>query len=274
MPSAFEEQAAVPRIVAEDVWIRFRIQFHRQEMTLRETFVRLLDRVRRCDRRNGEYDSFWPLRGINLVVQPGEIVGVVGKNGSGKTTLLKTLAGILSPDRGRLEVRGRVGCLLSFNVGFNPALSGRENVFLNGSLLGLSQRLIRERFGHIVEMSELGEFINAPVRTYSSGMRARLGFSIAVHIDPDVLMLDEVLGVGDAAFRAKTGGILEQLRTDNKTIVIASHDMNLIRRECNRAVWLDQGQIRMEGDPNEVTLAYLQSTGAVSEPKGGLVHAH
>jgi len=257
-----------PAIVADDVCVRFLIRHHRREVTLRETFVGLLDRARL---RNGEHwrrsEEFWALQGVNLRVQPGEVVGIVGPNGSGKTTLLKTLAGILWPDRGRVAVRGKVGCLLSFGVGFNTTLSGRENVYLNGSLLGLSQKMIDQRFDRIVEMSELGEFINAPVRTYSAGMKARLGFSVAVHIDPDVLMLDEVLGVGDAAFRAKTGSILQQLQDEHKTILIASHDMALIQEKCHRALWLDKGRIRLDGLPAEVTQTYLESTKRPPAPR-------
>jgi len=256
------------------VWVSFLIRYHRREVTLRETLIRLFDRPRGRAEANGRWrEAFWALRGLNLVVHPGETVGIVGPNGSGKTTLLKTLAGILGPDRGRVTVRGRVGCLLSFGVGFNADLSGRENVYLNGSILGLARRAIDERLNGIVEMSELGDFINAPVRTYSAGMRARLGFSIAVHIDPDVLMLDEVLGVGDAAFRAKTGTILERFRRDRKTIVIASHSMDLIRDVCDRAVWLEQGQIRLEGPPAAVTEAYLASTRKPAASAGGSTHA-
>jgi ABC-type polysaccharide/polyol phosphate transport system ATPase subunit len=188
------------------------------------------------------------------------VLGIVGRNGSGKTTLLKTLGGIFGADRGRVAVRGKVGCLLSFGVGFKPNLAGRENVYLNGSLLGVSQKTIDERFDQIVEFSELGDFINAPVRTYSAGMKGRLGFSIAVHIDPDVLMLDEVLGVGDSAFREKAGTILDRLRCENRTIVIASHSLPLIREVCNRAIWLDKGTIRLEGNPTEVTKAYYQDS--------------
>jgi len=264
----------VPSIVAEDVWVRFLIRYHRQEVTLRETLVHLFERSRGGSHPNGRWrDGFWALRGISITVYPGETLGIVGSNGSGKTTLLKTLAGILGPDRGRVRVRGRVGCLLSFGVGFNATLSGRENVYLNGSILGLSRRTIDERFDRIVEMSELGEFIDAPVRTYSAGMRGRLGFSIAVHIDPDVLVLDEVLGVGDAAFRAKAGTILQHLRREQKTIVIASHDMHLIRTQCDRAIWLDQGRIRMEGAPAAVADAYLKSAERPPAPTGGTTHA-
>ncbi len=271
MPSTSDAQAIAPAIAAENVGVKFLIRYHRREVTLRETLIRLFERSRsRGDPGSRWREEFWALRGINLAVQPGETVGVIGPNGSGKTTLLKTLAGILGADQGRVAVRGRVGCLLSFGVGFNPTLSGRENVYLNGSLLGLARRTIDARMDAIVEMSELGDFISAPVRTYSAGMRGRLGFAIAVHIDPDVLMLDEVLGVGDAAFRAKTGTILERFRRERKTVVIASHSMGLIRETCDRAVWLERGTIRLEGPPDEVVQAYLKTTEALG---GGAARA-
>jgi len=271
LPSTFDAHAAAPAIAAENVGVKFLIRYHRREITLRETLIRLFERPGAGRGPGGRWrEEFWALRGVNLTVRPGETIGVIGPNGSGKTTLLKTLAGILGADQGRVAVRGRVGCLLSFGVGFNPALSGRENVYLNGSLLGLARRTIDARMDAIVAMSELGDFINAPVRTYSAGMRGRLGFAIAVHIDPDVLMLDEVLGVGDAAFRAKTGTILERFRRARKTVVIASHSMSLIRETCDRAVWLEKGTIRLEGPPEEVVRAYLEST----EAGGGAARAH
>lgn len=258
-----EATALQPSIFAQDVSVCFLIRYHRAEVTLRETFVRLLDRFA----RNGDGTSrwsqrFWALRDISFAAYPGDVVGLIGRNGSGKTTLLKTLAGILGPDRGVLNVRGRVGCLLSFGVGFNANLSGRENIFINGSILGFSQREINERLEKIIAFSELGEFIDAPVRTYSAGMKGRLGFSIAVHIDPDVLLLDEVLTVGDAAFREKAGSILDRFRSEHKTVVVANHNMNFIEQTCTKALWLDEGRVRMCGDPKEVTQAYREACGA------------
>jgi len=256
-----ERQAVEPSVVAEDVWVKFLIRYHRAEVTLRETFVRVLGILSGRGEPNGRWRQvFWALRGVSLRAGPGEVIGVIGRNGAGKSTLLKTLAGICEADRGRVRVRGKVGCLLSFGVGFNPNLSGRENVYLNGSILGLSKREIDERYADIVEFSELGKFIDAPVRTYSAGMKGRLGFSIAIHIDPDVLLLDEVLSVGDSAFRAKAGTILDRLRDDRKTIIIATHSMELVRDTCTRAVWLEDGQIRMDGDPHAVSAAYSAAT--------------
>ena len=201
--------------------------------------------------------EFWALRGITFRASPGDVIGVIGPNGSGKTTLLKTLAGILSADRGRAIVSGRIACLLNLRAGFNSHLTGRENIYLNGTMLGLRRGFINERLSQILELSELGDFIDAPVHTYSAGMLARLGFSIAIHTEPDVLLLDEVLGAGDARFRSRTGSILERYRDGRRTIVLANHSMEMIRKDCNRVVWLEAGTIRMDGSPNEVTEAYL-----------------
>lgn len=255
-----DNQTTEPSILAEDLAVRFLIRYHRSEVTIRETFVRLLDALPGNGRKNDRWrQEFWALNGVSLKVHPGETLGVIGRNGSGKTTLLKALAGILGADRGRVVVRGRVGCLLSFGVGFKANLSGRENVYLNGSILGLNRREIDERLERIIEFSELGEFMDAPVRTYSAGMRGRLGFSIAVNIDPDVLLLDEVLSVGDAGFRAKAGSILDTLRSANKTLVFASHSLGMVRQHCNRTIWLDRGRIRLAGDTQEVTAAYSEA---------------
>jgi ABC-type polysaccharide/polyol phosphate transport system ATPase subunit len=249
----------LPSICAEDLAVGFLIRYHGTEVTLRESFVRLLGRFsRNGDRQSRWSQYFWALRGVNFAAYPGDIVGLIGRNGSGKTTLLKALAGIVGADRGRVTVRGKVGCLMSFGVGFKNNLSGRENVFINGSILGLSQKEIQRRMPDIVEFAELGRFIDAPVRTYSAGMKGRLGFAIAVHIDPDVLLLDEVLAVGDAVFRAKAGSIVDRFRSEHKTVIVANHSIGLIRKVCNKAVWLDEGTIRMQGDAATVTAAYAE----------------
>ncbi|MBX3395487.1 MAG: ABC transporter ATP-binding protein [Phycisphaerae bacterium] len=245
-----------PVIVAQNAWVRFLIRFHRRQATLREGISTAL-RAGFSKGGNSLRREFWALRGIDFAAYPGDTIGVIGRNGSGKTTLLKSLAGILTPDRGRIAVKGKVGCLLSFGVGFNSQLSGRENIFLNGSILGLSEREIAQRLDQIIAFSELGEFIDAPVRTYSAGMRGRLGFSIAVNIDPDVLILDEVLTVGDDYFQKKAGSILDRFQKANKTVVIASHSMDLIRQVATRAIWIDEGRIRMSGETTPVTRAYV-----------------
>jgi len=255
----------LPTIRAVDVGVKFLIRYHRAEVTLRETFVRLIHLISFAGQRDPRWmQEFWALRNIDFEAYPGDVVGIVGRNGSGKSTLLRTLAGICEADCGHVEVRGKVGCLLSFGVGFNPNLSGRENIYLNGSVLGLRRREIDERFADIVEFCELGQFIDAPVRTYSAGMRGRLGFSIAIHIDPDVLLIDEVLSIGDSAFRAKAGSILDRFRNSNKTVVIATHSMNLVREACNKAIWLHDGEIRAAGNPEEVIAAYTASQPAAA----------
>ncbi len=250
-------------IRARDVWVKYLIRYHHTEVTLREAFVKSIQvRVRDGLGRRRWRDGIWALENVNLTVSPGEIVGLIGRNGSGKTTLLKTLAGIIGTDRGSVTIRGKLGCLLSFGVGFNPGLTGRENIYLNGSMIGIPRSEIDQCLQEIIELSDLGEFIDAPVRTYSSGMRVRLGFAVALHVAPDVLLLDEVLTVGDAAFRSKTGSILERLCNDQRTIVIASHSIGLIQELCTRAVWLDRGEVRRDGCPDEVCKAYLDDVQA------------
>lgn len=261
--------ASKPSILAQQTWVRFMIRYHRREGTIRGAVVNLFRPQTGASRPTlGRRTEFWALRDINLAVYPGQVLGLLGRNGAGKTTLLKTLAGILAPDRGRVEVRGRVGCLLSFGVGFNPNLSGRENIYLNGSVLGLSERDIDARLDEIVAFCELEEFLDAPVRTYSAGMRGRLGFSIAIHIDPDVLILDEVLTVGDDYFRAKAGSIVDRFRRSEKTVIIASHSMTLIREVCTHAAWLDRGEVRMLGAPADVTRAYVADCREQRERQG------
>lgn len=263
MPSTSEPREAPASVVADGVWVGFAIRYHAPESTLRGAFVRSLEGLARRRRQgSGNREFFWALQGISVHARPGDVVGIIGKNGSGKTTLLKTLAGIWEPDRGHVHVQGVVSCLMSFGVGFRPNLSGRENVFVNGSILGLSRRQISERLHDIIELSELGTFMDAPVRTYSAGMKGRLGFSIAVHIDPDVLLLDEVLSVGDAAFRARAGSILDRLRERQKTIFLASHNLDMVKRSCTRAIWLEKGTIRRDGAVDEVIEAYQTGTGS------------
>lgn len=255
-PAFIRRFLLAPVIIAQDAWVRFLIRFHRRQATLREGISTAL-RAGFAKGNNSMRREFWALQGIDFAAYPGETIGVIGRNGSGKTTLLKALAGILTPDRGRVAVTGKVGCLLSFGVGFNAQLSGRENIYLNGSILGLPEREIAQRLDQIIAFSELGEFIDAPVRTYSAGMRGRLGFSIAVNIDPDVLILDEVLTVGDDYFQKKAGSILDRFQKANKTVVIASHSMDLIRQVATRAIWIDEGRIRMSGETTPVTRAYV-----------------
>ncbi len=196
--------------------------------------------------------EFWALDGIDLEVARGENVGFLGVNGSGKSTMLRLITGIFPPDAGRIEVRGQVGALIAVGVGFHPHLTGRENIFLNGAILGMSQRELRERLDEIVAFAEIGDFIDAPVSTYSSGMTVRLGFSVAIHRQPTIMLVDEVLAVGDLAFQLKCQKKLADYRRSGGTFVIVSHNMQMIRNTCDRVIWLDGGRIVEQGEVHQV----------------------
>ena len=228
---------------------RFRL-FHERHQSLKQSLL---------NRRRSQHEDFWALRDISFDVHEGETFGIVGHNGSGKSTMLKCLTGILQPDGGTVAVDGTVSALLELGAGFHPELSGRENVFLNAAILGLSRRQVHERYDEIVEFSGLEQFIDTPVKNYSSGMFVRLGFAVAVNVDPDVLIIDEVLAVGDAEFQAKCGDKIAEYRDRQKTIVLVTHSMDDVNRLCNRAAWIDHGQLRMIGSPNEITDSYLDT---------------
>jgi ABC-type polysaccharide/polyol phosphate transport system ATPase subunit len=200
---------------------------------------------------------FWALDDISLSISKGESVGIIGPNGSGKSTLLRIMGRIAPPTRGRVTVRGRVSTLLELGSGFHPQITGRENAVLNAVLLGLNLREARERMPEIIEFSELGDFIDQPMRTYSSGMYVRLGFSVAVHVRPEILLVDEVLAVGDAEFQSKCFAHIEKLREENVTIVVVSHDLWSVARFCDRVVLLTQGRVAMDGAPQPVIHEYL-----------------
>jgi lipopolysaccharide transport system ATP-binding protein len=203
-----------------------------------------------------EDQSFWALRAVSFTIREGERVGIIGRNGAGKSTLLKILSRVVPPSEGRAEIRGRVASLLEVGTGFNPRLSGRENIYLNGALLGLSRKQVDARLDEIIAFAEIGRFIEEPVKNYSTGMRARLGFAVAAHIDPDVLMLDEVLSVGDAAFQAKCLQRVGELTDAERTLLFVSHSVPAVRRFCDRCIWLDRGEVVMDGSAVEVTEAY------------------
>ena len=202
-------------------------------------------------------ETFQALKGVSFEVPPGQTLGVIGRNGSGKSTALKLVAGITKPTRGSVNVRGRISALIELGAGFHPEISGRENVFINGMMLGLSRREIQRRFDEIVEFAELAEFIDAPVKTYSSGMYMRLGFAVAIHVDPDVLLVDEVLAVGDEGFTHKCLDKFAEFKRRNKTILLVTHSLGLVERFCDTALWLDAGEKRGEGDPTRVVGAYV-----------------
>ena len=200
----------------------------------------------------------WALRDVSVEVQEGEPLGIIGNNGAGKSTLLKLLSRITAPTSGEISIRGRLSALIEVGSGFHPELTGRENIFLNGLMLGMTRSEITRKVDSIVDFAGVPEYIDVPVKRYSSGMYVRLGFSIAAHLDPDILLLDEVLAVGDIVFQAKCLDLIGQLREDGRTIVLISHDLGAIQRLCNRAILLNQGQIIMTGDPVDVVGHYQQ----------------
>ena len=202
-------------------------------------------------------EDFWALRDVSLDVRQGETFGLIGENGSGKSTMLKCLTRILSPDEGRIEVKGKVSALLELGAGFHPELSGRENVFLNGAILGLPQSELRSRFDEIVDFAGIGGFIDEPVKNYSSGMYVRLGFSVAINVDPDVLFVDEVLAVGDENFQRKCNDKFNELRAAGKTIVLVSHSMGAVESLCDRVAWFSHGNLMASGTPREVVESYM-----------------
>ncbi len=203
--------------------------------------------------RKGE---FWALNNIDFEVKKGEKIGFLGENGSGKSTLLRLINGIFPPDKGKIQVRGNIGALIAVGVGFHPHLSGRENIYLNGIILGMTRKEIDKKLKTIIDFAEIGDFIEAPVSTYSSGMRVKLGFSVAVHTDPDIMLVDEVLSVGDLAFQLKCLKKLSEYRQKGGTFILVSHNMQTIRNTCERVIWLDHGVIKMDGDTNRVCDLY------------------
>lgn len=221
--------------------------------------VRTLRNVGVCfQQRSGLFrlSPFWALRDVSFDLFPGEVLGVIGRNGAGKTTLLRLLADIIKPDRGELQNNGTQATLLSLQIGFVPHLNGRENAMMSGLLLGLRRSVIQSRMDDIIRFAQLEKFIDQPIRNYSTGMRARLGFSVALQLNPDIFLIDEVLGVGDAEFKKKSSeAMLEKFGSD-RTIVLVSHDLAMIRRLCNRVVWIEHGATQLGGSPEEVIRAY------------------
>lgn len=205
-----------------------------------------------------KYENRQVLRGISFEVKKGEAIGLIGHNGCGKSTTLKLLTKIMYPDSGSIEMKGRVSSLIELGAGFHPDMSGRENIYINASIFGLSKKEIDERLDDIIAFSELEEFIDNPVRTYSSGMYMRLAFSVAINVDADILLIDEILSVGDASFQAKCFNKLREIKANGATIVIVSHSLNQVEEFCERSIWIDEGLIREEGIPREVHLDYIE----------------
>ncbi len=233
----------------------------RSYVTLRETLTALASAP---FRRSGREDSssqemFWALRGVNFEVNPGEVIGIIGRNGAGKSTLLKLLSRITEPTTGRIELYGRIGSLLEVGTGFHPELTGRENIFLNGSIMGMRREEIERKFEEIVAFAEVSRFLDTAVKHYSSGMYVRLAFAVAAHLEPEILIVDEVLAVGDASFQRKCLDKMQEVSQHGRTVLFVSHNMPAITRLCERTILLDEGQVMSDGPSHQVVNAYLKS---------------
>jgi ABC-2 type transport system ATP-binding protein len=236
-------------IVVDHLSKRFRL-YHERNQNLKASLMR---------GRRARYEEFWAVKDVSFDIERGEAFGIIGHNGSGKSTMLKCLAKILRPEKGRIEINGTMSALLELGAGFHPELSGRENVYLNAAILGLSRKQIAAKFDEIVEFAGLERFIDTPVKNYSSGMYVRLGFAVAINVDPEILLIDEVLAVGDEAFQRKCGEKIADFRNDGRTIVIVSHGLGSLRSICDRVAWIDHGELHRLGPAGAVIDEYTGS---------------
>jgi len=243
-------------IRVREMGMLFRI-YHERAHTLKEALVNWV-------KRKTDYEDLWALRGVSFSMRRGETLGVIGRNGSGKSTLLRVLSGVYEPTEGEVHVEGQISPLVELGAGFNPELTGIENIFLQGALLGYGKREMEKRVDAIVEFSELKPFIDIPIQNYSSGMYLRLGFAIAVHIDPEILLIDEILAVGDVAFKQKCNEKMMGFRKDGATIVLVTHELDAVRAMCDRAILFEKGRIEFEGDPDEAVRRYQALMGTPS----------
>jgi lipopolysaccharide transport system ATP-binding protein len=254
-------------IKVENLSKRYRIgprqaRYHTFREAIVDTLAAPWSSLRRAWKQGADFDNepgnntIWALKNISLEVRRGDILGLIGRNGAGKTTLLKVLSRITEPTAGRAVLRGRVGSLLEVGTGFHPELTGRENIFLNGAILGMTQKEIEAKFEEIVNFAEMGKFLDTPLKRYSTGMGARLAFAIAAHLDTEIMLVDEVLAVGDLGFRKRCLGKMKDLTHGGRTVIFVSHEMNAIRRLCKNAVWLEGGQVRAQGEVQEVVSQY------------------
>lgn len=243
-------------IHAEGLGKRYRVGQRERYMALRDVLARLASTPFRGGSRNGRADFLWALRDVSFDIHQGEVVGLIGRNGSGKTTLLKLLSRITRPTAGFAEIQGRVGSLLEVGTGFHPELTGRENIYLSGAVLGMRKTEINARFDEIVAFSEVERFLDTALKHFSTGMQMRLAFAVAAHLEPEILLVDEVLAVGDLQFQKKCLGKMQEVSRSGRTIVFVSHQMNQIRRLCERVIWLNAGQIRQTGPAGKIIGAY------------------
>lgn len=237
-------------MIVDDVSLKYRLYKERNN-SLKTALLR---------GRRSVHEDFWALSDVSFEVPAGSTFGLIGRNGAGKSTLLKCLARILYPDKGSITVNGRMASMLELGSGFHPELSGRENVFLNGSILGMSRKEVTRKFDDIVEFSGVEKFIDQPVKNYSSGMYVRLGFAVAINVEPDILVVDEILAVGDAAFQEKSRQKFVDLQQSGKTVIMVTHSTANIREMCDTAAWIDQGRLVQIGDATEVSQAYTDAT--------------
>src|SRR5580700_3229153 len=243
-------------ITVEKLSKRYELGALQQETQLRDQLVRLL---RSPFRKRAPKEILWALRDVSFKVDEGEVVGIIGRNGAGKSTLLKILSKITYPTSGRVRARGRVAALLEVGAGFHEELTGRENIFLNGSIMGMKKKEVDAKLEAIVEFSGMARFIDTPIKHYSSGMRSRLGFAVAAHLEPDVLIVDEVLAVGDAVFQKKCISAMHDMRGGGRTVLFVSHNMAAVENLCSRGIWLAHGQVQQDGPVHNVIEAYMAS---------------
>ena len=251
-------------IAAQSLGVRYSLRFSRKK-SIQRTLSQFLAR--------DEVEQFWALRDVSFRLVHGESLAIIGPNGAGKSTLLQVLAGIIRPSEGAVDVRGHVSGLLHLGAGFDVELTGRENILLAGAFLGLDDAVTRDLSPGIVEYADLGQFIDAPLKTYSAGMRARLGFAIATSVDPDILLLDEVLATGDATFRAKSKARVLELVRDSKAVVLVTPDMAWVKEYCNRALLLEKSHVVVEGSPDEVVAVHRQHTEEAKQRKAAEARA-
>jgi ABC-type polysaccharide/polyol phosphate transport system ATPase subunit len=252
-----------PVIDVRGLGVRYDLRLTRKN-TLRQSFTRLL----------GDHSGdrhFWALQQINFKLVPGESLAVIGPNGAGKSTLLQVLAGIIAPSEGEISVHGRISSLLTLGAGFDVELTGRENILLAGAFMGMEAEEMNRRLDAIIEYADIGQFIDAPLRTYSSGMRARVGFAIATSVDPDVLLLDEVLATGDQEFRAKSKARVLEIAANAKAIVLVTHDMNWVSEFCNRSMLLERGHVVAEGDPADVVAVHQEHSARAAAERAAVL---
>ena len=248
-------------IDVQELGVRYNLR-----LTRKNTFRRTLASFGRRDETQTDR-AFWALRGVSFRLVHGEALAVIGPNGAGKSTLLQALAGIITPSEGVVDVRGHVSSLLQLGAGFDQELTGRENIMLAGAFMGIDHRDMEERSARIIDFADIGQFIDAPIKTYSSGMRARLGFSIATSVDPDILLLDEVLATGDQVFREKSRTRVLELARGAKAIVLVTHDMNWVTEFCNRAMLIEAGHVVAEGEPAEIVRTHQEHSNAERQRK-------